>query len=187
MSDRAVSARLRGSRTDEHTQQRQQRHFGRSDSGGRKCMRSQRLIVTLKRRHAHNKTMTDMKVFEAEQRCEQTQVEAAGSIISLHLSHAELSSAWNLLCRVTSFVSCVTFLTAHCKQRNYLGLAGSPSCLRSDESGRRMASSRSVLPEDQTQTAAVYSFIFSKCYFRFYIFTLFLSKLFICLYYLSNN
>lgn len=58
---------------------------------------------------------------------------ATGSIISLHLSHSKFSSACNLLCWITLFVSCVTFLTAHYKHWNYFGLVSSLSCLCSDE------------------------------------------------------
>lgn len=72
---------------------------------------------------------------------------ATGSIIFLHLSHSKFSSAYNLLCRVTLFVSCVAFLTARYKHWNYLGLVSSLSCLCSDETVWRMASS-SALQED---------------------------------------
>lgn len=59
--------------------------------------------------------------------------QATGSIIFLHLSHSKLSSAYNLLCRITLFVSCVNSLTARYKHWNYLGLVCSLSCLYSRE------------------------------------------------------
>lgn len=61
-------------------------------------------------------------------KCVQLQAESFSSI-----HHSKVSCAYNLLCRITLFVSGLTSLTAHNKHWHYLGLVGSRSPLCSNE------------------------------------------------------